>query len=690
MNSSYDTTHLERSLARVRAIRHVGGKIIDFLAQLEDFQKRLWLKKKFVLETNWCVTLDRVPEELYPEIAANPAQCEEWIKLYAADEITGDIGWKNPPDIAFLKANPYLVIDTRHFDRNFTDRLLASLSAVAPLDEQTDGLLIHGENFQALNLLQERYRGEGGQIKCAYIDPPYNTGDSEILYKNGYLNSSWLALMGNRLEMLERMLSPDSVLYIAIDDFEMSNLATYLDTHHPSLRRETIIINHHPQGGKATTLSHTHEYMFACLPEQSSRALKGRRDDHGDELRPFKRSGTAESNFRRARPNSFYAILVDPASRQVVGIEPPPENSDYPTTPTSKGSVRIYPTDERGDERVWRRSYKSCLELVRDDRLRCSNGNTIYQLIRQGEKRTALFSNWTDRRYNAGTYGANLLGEILGEQNQFAYPKSIYTVEDAIYATDFATDDYVMDYFAGSGTTGHAVINLNREDGGRRKYILVEMGHHFDTVLLPRIKKVTYSKDWKNGRPVSREGISQLFKTIRLESYEDTMDSLELNPPAGDVLAENADLAEDYRLRYMLGEETSGSAGLLGKDFKDPFAYTLSVVRDGARKQTPVDLPETFNYLLGLRVHTRQRLDGVLAITGKDAQGSEHLILWRNLNQTDNQTLNDWYTRHREQLPETPDIIYANGDHTLNTILDQPVAKTTEPTLRELMFEEKN
>ena len=115
-----DAARLDRALARVRATRHVGRKIIDFLAQLEDFQKRLWLKKKFVLETNWCVTLDRVPEVLYPEIAANAAQCREWVDLLAADEITGDltngnVAWSDPPTVDFLKANPYLVVDTQHF-----------------------------------------------------------------------------------------------------------------------------------------------------------------------------------------------------------------------------------------------------------------------------------------------------------------------------------------------------------------------------------------------------------------------------------------------------------------------------------------------------------------------------------------------------------------------------------------------
>ena len=161
-----DAPRLDRALARVRAVRHVGGKIIDFLAQLEYFQRTLWLKRKFVLETNWCITLDRVPEELLPEIAANDAQCEEWVQLLAVDEVEGDlmnggVTWSNPPSTEFLKANPHLVLDTRHFDRGFADRVLAALSESVPLDQQLDGILVHGENFQALNLLQARYQGPG-------------------------------------------------------------------------------------------------------------------------------------------------------------------------------------------------------------------------------------------------------------------------------------------------------------------------------------------------------------------------------------------------------------------------------------------------------------------------------------------------------------------------------------------------
>lgn len=111
----------------------------------------------------------------------------------------------------------------------------------------------------------------------------------------------------------------------------------------------------------------------------------------------------------------------------------------------------------------------------------------------------------------------------MGEQNAFSYPKSLHTVKDAIFAARLGVGAYVLDCFGGSGTTAHAVIDLNKEDGGNRKYLLTEMGDYFHTVLLPRIKKVIYSKDWKDGKPVSREGVSHFLKYYTLEQYEETL-----------------------------------------------------------------------------------------------------------------------------------------------------------------------
>ena len=172
---------VEQYLSKIKVIRRVAGKIIDFLAQLEDFQKKLWLKKKFVVDTQYCITLDHIPEEFYPEIAANEAQREEWVKLFAIDEIKGDLttpsyGKKLNPE--FLKGHPTLMVDTRYFDTNFTARLLQAMGDVG---KQTNGVVFHSENFQALSLMQAHYREK---VKCIYIDPPYNTGSDDFAYKD--------------------------------------------------------------------------------------------------------------------------------------------------------------------------------------------------------------------------------------------------------------------------------------------------------------------------------------------------------------------------------------------------------------------------------------------------------------------------------------------------------------------------
>ena len=184
-----------------------------------------------MLETQWCVTLDRVPEALYPEIAANAAQCAEWVELFAVDEIAGDltngnVAWSNPPRGAFLKANPSLVLDTRHFDRDFTGGLLTALSDAGPLDQQTDGLLVHGENFQALNLLQARYEE---QVGCIYIDPPYNTGNDDFVYKDRYQHSSWLSMVNDRTFLARQLLRPNGAFFTNVDYNEIAGLKTLLD-----------------------------------------------------------------------------------------------------------------------------------------------------------------------------------------------------------------------------------------------------------------------------------------------------------------------------------------------------------------------------------------------------------------------------------------------------------------------------
>jgi adenine-specific DNA-methyltransferase len=247
----------------------------------------------------------------------------------------------------------------------------------------------------------------------------------------------------------------------------------------------------------------------------------------------------------------------------------------------------------------------------------------------------------------------------------------------------------ILDYFAGSGTTGHAVINLNREDGGNRKYILVEMGEYFDSVLKPRIRKVIYSKDWKDGRPVSREGTSHIFKYMTLESYEDTLNNLSLRRTGvqDDLIESNAALREEYMLSYMLDFETKGSPSLLNLDaFEDPFSYKLDITRDDETRPANVDLVETFNYLLGLNVSRTYSSDGYRVVEGTNPAGERTLAIWRNTREKSNDELDAFFEK-QGYAGAGFGRVYANGDNTLALKAGDAKVHLIEEEFRRFMFE---
>ncbi len=255
----------------------------------------------------------------------------------------------------------------------------------------------------------------------------------------------------------------------------------------------------------------------------------------------------------------------------------------------------------------------------------------------------------------------------------------------------------ILDFFAGSGTTAHAVINLNREDGGSRKYILVEVGEYFDTVLKPRIQKVVYSDSWRDGKPVSRQGSSHMFKYMRLESYEDALNNLRLarSQKQQDLL----DLArpqfrEDYMLGYMLDVESEGSASLLHIDaFQDPFGYRMRIASGsaGETRDVRVDLVETFNYLIGLTVRTMDFIRGFQVVTGTAPKGERVLIIWRNTFEKSNADLDEFFRRQDYRPRDAEfDIIYVNGDNNLENLRrdDQTwKVRLIEEDFKRLMFD---
>ena len=516
---------VESYLAKIKVLRKIAGKLIDFLAQLEDFQKKLWLKKKFIIETNYCITLDRVPEELFAEVAACDAQCEEWIRLFAIDEIQADLhspGFSRPLTVEFLKANNRLVLDTRFFDDSFKARLVASIEN---FDEQCDGLLIHSENFQALNLLQERYRE---QVKLIYIDPPYNKGYDGFIYKDTYQHSTWLSMISDRLILKDIYLMESGVLSVSIDDDEDSRLVALLDY---LCGRENLIghliwdRNHSAQAGYFKIY---HEYIcnYARSKADLSIALAGEGViEAGAMKKPSKRHKLQEFTFPagtkiEAKDGTEFkgrwggAEFVELVSGSMIA-----ENGRLKNQVTLRAAWTQYGqmTKFFNGEEVTDTKGQKVIEFFFT-----STGKLKYKKERGFEVPSSV------QKFGTASQSTNALAKIIGfELNQTPKPLQLNKFFTNYYCDD---DDVVLDYFAGSGTTGHAVITLNREDDGKRKYILVEMGDYFDTVLKPRIAKVVYSDSWRDGKPTERDtGISHCFKYIRLESYEDTLNNLRLD-----------------------------------------------------------------------------------------------------------------------------------------------------------------
>jgi adenine-specific DNA-methyltransferase len=247
---------IEKNLRLIQTLRAIALELITFLAQLEDFQKKLWLKKKFVVATDYCITLDRLPENLYRAIAANSQQWAQWDSLGMLDNQNADLNQPKPGSVEYLKMHPYLMADTAIFDDAFKGEILKSIE---DLDENLDGLLIDADNYQAMNLLKERY---SERIKCIYIDPPYNTGGDGFAYKDNYQHSSWASMIEMRLLLAKDYLNSCGVLFSSIDDKERMLLECILSQVFGKENRvEELIWIQNSTKNQSPTYSTNHEYV---------------------------------------------------------------------------------------------------------------------------------------------------------------------------------------------------------------------------------------------------------------------------------------------------------------------------------------------------------------------------------------------------------------------------------------------
>lgn len=728
-------TDLQSSLEKAAAIRKVANIIIGQLAAAEEVRKRLWLKKKFVFDTRYLIRIDLVPKELYPEIARNCAQVDEWVELFGIDGAQRDERGALPE--TFLEMHPTLTVDTRHFDDGFAARLL---EALGDLEERTDGVLVHGENFQALSLIHERYREK---VDCIYIDPPYNTGNGGFVYHDRFPHSAWLSMMADRLGLAEGLLHDGGTLFVSIDGNERDRLALMAQQKCRRLQLlDTFVWVNNLKGRQIAGrgAAGTHEYVLAfggpgrglfTVPvkwatQTMPSAYKGFRyqvfeDERGPYVLKNELYNTNSRFNEKTRPNLVFNIHYNPVTREI-------RFSDVDETVEFEGFVKIPPHPNRdGKHRfhAWRWSRERILADSGD--LAFVRKGRVYRIFTKVRDfaETNLKDLITDIFTSDGT---RQLAQLFGHPPKVDYPKPVELVR--IFVHQAPQDGWVLDFFAGSGTTGHAVIEANREEGSRRTFVLVEMGDHFETVLLPRLKKVVFAPEWKDGRPVRMptaeevERSPRILKVLRLESYEDALDSFaldagEANEKKSECLSSRGD--EAFILRYVVERDDGLRLNIPAlRKIADPTSYRLRKPTPDSREpqEIRVDLVETFNWLLGLRVRRmwapRQfRLDGEIrrcrtglqlagrlvrdahgpygfrAVEGELPEGQRALVIWRKLGgvpEEDDLLLEEWL--HLEGFAQRLrefDVVYVNGSRHLESLKAPGDRWTVRPIEEELV-----
>jgi adenine-specific DNA-methyltransferase len=668
-NAAQAAEPVQHALARARVVRQIAQKVAAFLAQIEDFQKRLFEKVKFVVQTDYCLTLDRVPEAFYPEILANRAQLDAWRGLYNVDAWERDLFWHGEFDEAFLQHHPYLMIDTAFFDGGFKGRLLATFD---DLDAAIDGLLIHGENFQALSLLMAKYRG---QVKCIHIDPPYNTQTSGFLYKNSYQHSSWLAMMDNRISASIPMVSPDGSYLCHIDENEYERLYLLFENNNVPHQETIVWDKKNPMLGRRGVATQ-HEYVLwgawddspiYLRPANIRRILSKARTlirQHGgvdDDVRQEFATWIGRCEGLSGGERAYRLIDHEGRVFQSVAMGAPEPRQDpkfhipliHPVT------KKECPVPSNG----WSRSPETLQALIEEDGILFGEDETV-------QPRRKVYLTAESRRQLSSVVSDSKRGKAdvskLGLEFPYCHPVSLY--EELLGAGAPGGNDMILDFFAGSGTTAHATMNLNREDDGNRKYVLVEVDDCFDTILRPRIQKVVFSANWKDGVPQDRDGISHMFKYQRIESYEDALNNIQVRPPEGEQLRLLYDEFDDYLLSYMLDFETRESPSLLAQEaFEKPFQYRLKIRRGSESPQeTVVDLVETFHYLIGVHVRRLERCEhqGRTYVVSRGEVRTESgiekvMTVWRDTAGLDLEREADW--ANAELLDGPVDRVYVNG-----------------------------
>jgi adenine-specific DNA-methyltransferase len=471
------------------------------------------------------------------ELIAQIKDLEKQIKVLKDRKKYGLV-WEHKPEEIVLQCNENVPIL-----KEVKNRKLGSDNSAS------NNILIEGDNYHSLSVLNYTHRG---MVDVIYIDPPYNTGNNSWRYNNDYVDendsyrhSKWISMMKNRLSLAKNLLSDSGFIICAIDHYELFTLGLLMDEIFGESNRIGIVsVVHKAEGRNQEKFFGTsHEYMlFYAKNKTLSNFNKTVLDDDIQatfnledveglyRLNNYLRSGGGDQNLRVNRPHFFYPIYVSKDLKHI-------------TLESKSGYEKILPITNSGQERTWKTVKETFLDRLNSGQIiveRDQNNNIqIYEKYRENQ---VIKTHWVDPKYHAIHYGTKLIENILGGK-MFDFPKSLYLLIDTLKLTT-KKDSIVVDFFAGSGTTGHAVLDLNKQDGGNRKFILCTNNENniCEEVTYERLKRVI--KGYKNKKDEKIQGLGgnlSYYKTniVNIEKLQRISDEskIKVTYQAGEMIA---------------------------------------------------------------------------------------------------------------------------------------------------------
>lgn len=502
--------------------------------------------------------------------------------------------------------------------------------------DTTENLYIEGDNLEVLKLLQESYLGA---VKMIYIDPPYNTGRNYI-YRNDFsisseeydelagniddegsrlvsnpvgsarFHSAWLTMMYQRLLLARNLLAEDGVLVCAIDENELSSLEMMLKEifGEGTYDHVCVTVVHNPRGQQGKNFSYINEYAIFVFPKDTKVIMDRRIADEDVSWSPLRNWGSESE--RTDAKNCFYPIIVQ--NGKIVGFgDVSPDNYHPQQTEVDGDKFYVYPIDKQGIERKWRYARQSVEGIW--DMLRAKKIATGYD-IELGKTFGVQKTLWDDKKYDANEYGTQIVSDLV-PGGGFSFPKSLHTVYDSVYAvTANDKNAIIMDFFSGSATTAHAVMKLNSEDNGNRKFIMVQLPENLhEAVARPGLDARL------------KANIEKTIKYLESEGYDATICSIgeeRIRKAGAKIKSENPMTTQnlDTGFRVLKLDDTNMTDVYYSAD---EYSQTMLAGLESNIKEDRTDLDLLFGCLLdwGLPLslpYTSEMMDGCTVHTYND------------------------------------------------------------------------